>query len=127
MTNLSGFCAADPTQCAFGATPPPIQPTVPPTPAQITATANAGPYRTVAQTITQGVTDGLYRIAAAVGKNFVCPSLPVLGAAIGGSVQPTVLTPLPIDFTRPPYLPMTVTRCRPVLPSLPRAAAVLDL
>lgn len=51
----------------------------------------------------------------------------VLGAAIGGSVQPTVLTPLPMDFTRPPYLPMTVLRCRPVLPSLPRPAAVLDL
>lgn len=51
----------------------------------------------------------------------------VLGAAIGGSVQPTVLTPLPMDFTRPPYLPMTVMRCRPVLPSLPRPAAVLDL
>lgn len=51
----------------------------------------------------------------------------VLGAAVGGSVQPTVLTPLPMDFTRPPYLPMAVTRCRPVLPPLPRPVAVLDL
>ncbi len=86
--NLSGFCSADQGTCgvqpgqAQGYPPPPPSGSGTPTYAQL---ANS-PYRSVAQSLFQKVTAALWNVAAAVGREVVCPLLPFLGQSLGASI-----------------------------------------
>lgn len=77
--NLSGFCSADRKDC--GAIPP----------RDAYAAALDSPYAGAAQTIGSTVGSMLYRIAAAAGKNVVCPTLPVLGRVAGIALASALL------------------------------------
>jgi hypothetical protein len=78
--NLSGFCSADAKDCGSIA------------PQSGASAGGAAPtydqvknssYAAQAKTISDQVGGALYRIAAAAGKNVICPSLPVLGRYLG--------------------------------------------
>ena len=76
--NLSGFCAADAKDCGTIA-PQSGASAAPPTYDQVSNSS----YAAQAKTIGNHVGGALYRVAAAVGKEVVCPSLPVLGRFLG--------------------------------------------
>ena len=84
-TNLSGFCAADAALCG--------QPSAT---AQAQSQAQSSSYAPQFAKVTEGVTSAITNIAAYVGRNYVCPALPGLGAAlavgIGGLLIPEEIT-----------------------------------
>jgi hypothetical protein len=69
--NLSGFCAADPENCA------PYAQNIAQVPPAASLAASPG-FR--------AVESALMNIAGFVGQKIVCPVLPGLGAALGGSL-----------------------------------------
>ena len=80
--NLSGFCAADAKDCGTIAAQSGAS-------AAASAAINAainGPYAAQAAGITKAVGGALYRIAAHVGTRIVCPTLPILGGSLGGTI-----------------------------------------
>jgi len=85
--NLGGFCGADAAVCNLGTANPPPPGT--PTAAQIKASGAAAQAAQVASTV------GSYLLgfAARVGKQYVCPFLPALGAAAGEGIAITFLSP----------------------------------
>lgn len=80
--NLSGFCAADPSQCGQSSAPPPPPPNGTPTAGEIYNSPASG----LASKVASAVGSSLLNIAARVGRTVVCPYLPGLGAAIGSGI-----------------------------------------
>jgi len=76
--NLDGFCGADNAVC----NPPGPSPSGDPTAAQLKTSSAAGQ----AAQIVASVGQYLVGFAARVGKQYVCPALPTLGAVAGETV-----------------------------------------
>lgn len=94
--NLSGFCAADPAVCG-----------APPSGAATVAAAMNSPYASQARALADAVSNALYRVAAAVGREVICPALPIAGAVLAGAIgsyflpeETIVLGPAAIEADR---------------------------
>ena len=73
--NLAGFCSADAKDCGTIA------------PQSGASAASNSPYAKQASNLSNAVTGALYRMAAAVGKEVLCPTLPIVGAVMAEAVS----------------------------------------
>lgn len=84
--NLSGLCGADPTACQASGQAPPGSAAAEGFNPQI-AEAAVQQYPAIAS----AVSGALYRIAARIGRNYVCPHMIGIGETIGGGIAAAML------------------------------------